>query len=129
MSCKKYVVLAMLLLALLKMGTALKCQQCLSLSSKVGSFKCNATTVECPTGQCYTVSITDSLDQSAVAKGCAPDNLCGDLDKLCKRISTSSSYKSCDGSCCSTDFCNTAEGIMAVKAFICLMAIVGYFLA
>ena len=125
MSCKKYVVLAMLLLAVSKMGAALKCHECVTVG-------CNATTVECPKGQCYTVSITTSEDVSVVGKGCDEANTyCGDVDTACQRLEQQArtKFKSCHGSCCSTDFCNNAKEIMAVKAFICLMAIAGYFLA
>ena len=122
----------MLLLAVSKMGTTLKCQQCNSLSSEHVTVRCNATTVECPGGQCYTLSVTTSEDVSVVAKGCDEANsYCGDVDTACPRVEqlTGTKFKSCHGSCCSTDFCNHAEEIMAVKAFICLMAIAGYFLA
>ena len=123
MSCKKYFVLAMLLLTVLKMGTALKCRHCYA-------SHCTATTVECPTGQCYTLTITRSNDESEVYKGCNVA-YCRDEATACQRLQldTGQFFKTCHGSCCSTDFCNTAKEFMAVKAFICLMAIVGYFLA
>ena len=116
----------------LLVGTALKCQECTSLSSEHLEVRCNATTVECPTGHCLSVSLTTDKDQEIVSKGCLKSSYCrkNDIDKACEFLKKRFNFiKSCDGSCCSTDFCNTAKEIMAAKAFICLMAIVGYFLA
>ena len=110
---------------LILLGTALKCHECTPP-------ECNVTTVECPKGQCYTVSTTGSNDKSAVVKGCDEANTyCRDVKTACQRLEQDAGekFKSCDGSCCSTDFCNTAKEIMVAKAFICLMAIVGYLLA
>ncbi|CAB3994578.1 Hypothetical predicted protein [Paramuricea clavata] len=137
MSCKIFVVLAVLL-TISKIGSALKCNRCHYQSTQPkDEQKCGSRTENCSTGYCYSVAYTRSDGISVVNRGCddnANDRLCPDGAKTCERKTKETNLKSCVGICCSSDNCNnytpnSAPGVMAAKFILCLMVIVGYFLA
>ena len=98
--------------------------------------KCNATTVECPTGKCYsaTATLKISQDKPFFIKGCTEMQYCKNAGDICKMVlNRFPILESCNGTCCDSDYCNKAgNDIQATKAnsILCLMAIIsGYFLA
>jgi hypothetical protein len=103
-----------------------KCYQCVSVSSDKVEEKCTSSnTIECPSGECYSVSVTAN-DAQVQIKGCGTVKVCKDPDKTCEAYPNSDS---CDAYCCDTDLCNSANDILVAKAFICLMVTVGFLFA
>jgi hypothetical protein len=110
-------------------GNTLTCYKCASLLHEEVEVKCNySSTVEC-SGMCFSTSITTTSGAQLHARGCDNVEGCQHADAACILIQARyPSYKSCHISCCDTDYCNTAKDIMAAKAFICFMVIVGFFI-
>ncbi len=62
------------------------------------------------------------------------DKDCPNFDETCTLKSEQEKLKSCAGACCTTDYCNnytpsSADGVMATKSILSLMAIVGFLFA
>jgi hypothetical protein len=116
------------------------CNQCYYKSTHHKAKQvCGYRTVNCTTGYCYSVSYTRSRDGTQiVARSCDSTNIndkfCPDPDDICQKEISKNNSKSCFGVCCSTDNCNnytptSATGIMVAKFSMCVMVILGLFLA
>ena len=63
---------------------------------------------------------------------CDNKGYCPNVAATCRKETQLFGLKSCSGSCCTTDNCNnpnSGTGVIAAKFSICLMIILGYFLA
>ena len=114
-------------------GNALKCQKCTYSSHQPKDLqKCVNNTVECSSGYCYSATYTHSNEIKVFEWDCDTKNYCPNEDETCEEQMKVNHLQACSGSCCTTDNCNnpnSGTGVMAAKFSICLMVILGYFLA
>ena len=115
-----------MLLVISSKGNALKCQSCKDDTGK----DCAGSPVTCPDGTkyCYSASYTQQDGVKVFEKGC-DTKYCPDAADTCRKETLVYKLKSCSGTCCNTDDCNSGRGILASTFSICFMVIVGYFLA
>jgi hypothetical protein len=97
---------------------------------------CGNNTVNCATGYCFSSTYTTNTDIVVTVRSCddPSDRACPDADETCEKRTSKFNLKSCAGMCCTTDNCNnytpsSATGIMVAKFSLCVMVIVGFFLA
>ncbi|CAB4036529.1 Hypothetical predicted protein [Paramuricea clavata] len=138
--CNKIFLTIAIALTFSAFGSALMCNQCYYKSTHPKAQQvCGNDTVNCTTGYCYSVSYTRSRDGTLIiARSCdstnVNDKFCPDPDVFCEKEISKNNSKSCFGVCCSTDNCNnytptSATGIMVAKFSMCVMVILGLFLA
>ncbi len=96
---------------------------------------CGNQTVPCTSGYCYTATYTFN-GTVAVLRNCddPKDKYCPDADKTCRSLTEKNNLTYCAAACCTTDYCNnytpsSADGVMATKSILSLMAIAGFFFA
>ncbi|CAB3994577.1 Hypothetical predicted protein [Paramuricea clavata] len=118
-------------------GSALMCNVCSYTSAQPKAQQmCGNNTVNCATGYCFSSTYTTDTDLVVTVRSCDDpnDRSCPDADDTCEKRTSKFNLKSCAGMCCTTDNCNnytpsSATGIMVAKFSLCVMVIVGFFLA